>query len=63
MAKRVRLELEEVVAHFAELEDPRSEVNRKHPLASVLVIAIIAVLAGATGPTGIAQWAKIKAEL
>jgi len=63
MAKSVRRELEEVVAHFAELEDPRSEVNRKHPLTSVLVIAIMAVLAGATGPTGISQWAKIKEAL
>lgn len=55
--------LDEVVAYFEELEDPRSEVNRKHPLASVVVIALIAVLAGASGPTAIAQWAAIKEEL
>src|SRR3954462_6337595 len=55
--------LDEVVAHFQELEDPRSELNRKHPLASVVVIALIAVLAGASGPTAIAQWAAIKEEL
>jgi len=63
MGQRVRVGLEEVIVHFAELEDPRSEINRRHPLASVLVIAILAVLAGATGPTGIAQWAKIKSTL
>jgi DDE_Tnp_1-associated len=52
--------LDEVLVHFSELEDPRSAVNRRHPLQSVVVIA---VLAGASGPTGIAQWAAIKEEL
>jgi predicted transposase YbfD/YdcC len=60
MAHARRFGLDEVVAHFQELEDPRSEINRKHPLASVVVIALIAVLAGASGPTAIAQWAAIK---
>jgi predicted transposase YbfD/YdcC len=55
-----RFGLDEVVAYFQELEDPRSEINRKHPLASVVVIALIAVLAGASGPTAIAQWAALK---
>jgi predicted transposase YbfD/YdcC len=63
MADARRFGLGEVVAHFRELEDPRSEINRKHPLASVLVIALIAVLAGASGPTAIAQWAAIKEEI
>ena len=63
MADSRRFGLDEVVAHFQELEDPRSEINRKHPLASVVVIALIAVLAGASGPTAIAQWAAIKEEL
>lgn len=63
MAGSRRFGLDEVVAHFQELEDPRSEINRKHPLASVVVIALIAVLAGASGPTAIAQWAAIKEEL
>ena len=42
-----RSKLDEIVAAFATLEDPRSEVNRRHPLPSVLVIAVLAVLAGA----------------
>jgi hypothetical protein len=46
-----------------ETADPRSEINRKHPLVSVVVIAIMGVLAQATGPTGIATWAKFHAEL
>src|SRR4051794_12418925 len=50
----------EIVASFATLEDPRSQINRRHPLPSVLVLA---VLAAAAGPTAIARWAKLKEEL
>jgi predicted transposase YbfD/YdcC len=55
--------LDEVVQHFQDIEDPRSTVNRRHPLPSVLVIALMGVLAGAGGPTGIAAWAASKKEL
>src|ERR1700676_4649473 len=58
----VHVALDEVVGYFDELEEPRSAVNLKHPLASVVVIALMAVLAGAGGPTAIARWARIKAE-
>jgi predicted transposase YbfD/YdcC len=54
--------LDEVVIHFEELEDPRSTINQRHPLVSVLVIALLAVLAGASGPTAIARWAALKEE-
>ena len=43
MASIVRMNLEEVVQHFKQLEDPRSSVNLLHPLESVIVIAIMAV--------------------
>ena len=59
----IRVSMEQVTRHFHELEDPRSSVNRRHPLESVLVIAIMAVLAGAGGPTAIAKWAAIKEKL
>src|ERR1051325_1878640 len=62
MAKAQHVCLDEVVGYFDELEDPRSDVNQKHPLVSVVVIAMMAVLAGAGGPTAIARWAKLKAE-
>ena len=62
MANIQRVQLDEVVGYFDELEDPRSTVNRKHPLGSVVVIALMAVLAGANGPTAIAQWAAFKEE-
>jgi predicted transposase YbfD/YdcC len=63
MANVLRTGLDEVVAHFNELEDPRSTINRQHPLVSVIVISLLAVLAGAGGPTAIAKWAEMKKEL
>jgi predicted transposase YbfD/YdcC len=57
-----RIALDEVVRHFEDLEDPRCSINRKHPLVSVVVIAVMAVLAGAGGPTAIARWAALKEE-
>jgi len=62
MAEIRRIGLDEVARHFEELEDPRSTVNRQHPLVSVVVIALMAVLAGADGPTAIAKWAALKEE-
>jgi predicted transposase YbfD/YdcC len=62
MADVRRIGLDEVARHFEDLEDPRSHVNRRHPLVSVVVIALMAVLAGADGPTGIAEWAALKEE-
>src|SRR5580658_1981903 len=63
MAKVQRFDLDEVLGYFDELEDPRSTINRQHPLVSVVVIALMAVLAGAGGPTAIARWALLKEEL
>src|SRR5271155_3216662 len=62
MASSQHVYLDEVVAYFDELEDPRSSINQKHPLVSVVVISMMAVLAGAGGPTAIAKWAKLKSE-
>ena len=57
-----RSKLDEIVASFSTLEDPRSHINRRHPLPSILVVAVLAVLAGAAGPTAISRWAKYKEE-
>jgi predicted transposase YbfD/YdcC len=62
MAGTVRIQLDEILGYFDELEDPRSTINQEHPLVSVVVIAMMAALAGAGGPTAIARWAKIKQE-
>jgi len=62
MADIQRIPLDEVILHFEKLEDPRSTINRQHPLISVVIIALMAVLAGASGPTAIAKWAVLKEE-
>ena len=62
MASIVRMDVQEIVRHFKQLEDPRSPVNRLHPLDSVVVIAIMAALAGANGRMAVARWANIKSE-
>jgi hypothetical protein len=55
--------LAEIAKHFDTLQDPRSPINRVYPLSSVIVIAIMAILAGANGPAAIAKWALAKEEL
>ncbi|AGA30345.1 ISAs1 family transposase [Singulisphaera acidiphila] len=60
MADPRRVDLDEIVLHFHELEDPRSSINLQHPLTSVIAIALMAILAGAAGPTAIARWAVMK---
>jgi predicted transposase YbfD/YdcC len=62
MANTQHVCLDEVVGYFDELKDPRASVNLKHPLVSVVVIAMMAVLGGAGGPTAIAKWAALKEE-
>jgi predicted transposase YbfD/YdcC len=59
---QIHVTLDEVVGYFDALEEPRSTINLKHPLVSVVVIAMMAVLAGAGGPTAIAKWAACKEE-
>ena len=54
--------LSEVVKHFEVLEDPRSTINRLHPLVSVVVIAVMGILGGSSWPTGIAVWANLNAD-
>ena len=42
MAEVRHMGLEEVAKHFESLDDPRSPVNLRHPLVSVVVIALMA---------------------
>jgi predicted transposase YbfD/YdcC len=62
MSKAARIDVDEIIAHFSELEDPRSPINRRHPLESVVVLALMGILAGARGPSGIADWARTKSD-
>ncbi len=63
MAKIEHVSFDEVIGYFDNLEDPSSTINRQHLLVSIVVIAMMAVLAGAGGPTAIAKWAVLKEEL
>ncbi len=63
MAKIIRVNVKEVTKHFEQLQHPSSLVSRRHPLISVVVISILAVLSGANGPTAIAAWANDKKDL
>lgn len=53
-------EIQGIVRHFEEIDDPRSEVNRRHLLVDVIVISILGVVAGADGPLAIAMWASMQ---
>ena len=63
MADTIRIGVDDVVRHFEGFGDPRSQINRRYPLVSVVVISLMAVLAGAGGPTAIARWALLKEDL
>lgn len=49
--------VESIQSFFDELTDPRSHINRIHKLGDLLVISIMAVIAGADGPQAIGVWA------
>jgi predicted transposase YbfD/YdcC len=55
---QVTIQLDEVLGSFDELEDPRSDIHRKDSFVPVIIIAMMAVLAGAGGPTAITRWAN-----
>ena len=48
--------------HFATLDDPRVERTRLHPLLSIVVIAICAVISGAESWDDIADFGEIRAD-
>lgn len=60
MAKKKAVEfcVEDILKDFAGLPDPRSHVNQRHLLGDVIVISIMAVIAGAEGPKAIGVWAS-----
>ena len=49
--------VDSILTCFNELPDPRSHINRKHVFGDLLVICIMAVIAGADGPDAIGVWA------
>lgn len=51
------VEVDSILENFCDLEDPRSTINRRHLLGDLIVISIMAVIAGADGPAAIGVWA------
>jgi predicted transposase YbfD/YdcC len=51
-----------LIEHFAALDDPRVERTKLHPLLSIVVIAICAVIAGAESWDDIADFGEIRAD-
>ena len=49
-----------ILAYFEDLDDPRIEKNRKHPLINVLTIAVLGVLSGADTWVDIEDYGKAK---
>ena len=47
-----------LAAAFASLPDYRHARGKRHPLPALLLLACVAMLGGARGPSGIADWAK-----
>jgi predicted transposase YbfD/YdcC len=50
--------VDSIVSGFSQLSDPRSHINRRHIFGDLLVICIMAVVAGADGPEAIGTWAE-----
>lgn len=51
-----------ILEYFKDLKDPRSTINRRHLLGDMIVICILAVIAGADGPKAIGVWADANEE-
>src|SRR5580765_6039488 len=50
-----------LVEHFAELEDPRVERTKRHPLLSIVALALCGVIVGAESWDEIEEFGKAKA--
>ncbi|MEE9386013.1 MAG: transposase family protein, partial [Nannocystaceae bacterium] len=50
---------ESFAAYFANVPDPRSD-QKAHPLVSILVLSLCAVICGADGPTAIEDFGRAR---
>jgi predicted transposase YbfD/YdcC len=51
-------DIDSILQEFQSLEDRRVNINRRHLLGDLIVICIMAVIAGADGPLAIGTWAE-----
>jgi predicted transposase YbfD/YdcC len=59
MPKLEQGQVQGIIPYFQDLHDPRSHINRCHRLPDIVVISVLAVIAGADGPDAIEKWAKL----
>jgi predicted transposase YbfD/YdcC len=62
MAKVTTDDAVSILEYFKDLPDPRSHINRRHLLGDLIVICVLAVIAGADGPKAIGIWAQANKE-
>ena len=62
MSNKAFTEVNSIIEEFKDLQDPRSTINRRHLLGDLIVISVMAVIAGSDGPLAIATWAENQAE-
>jgi predicted transposase YbfD/YdcC len=62
VARKIPVVLESVIEAFAEVEDPRIDRRKLHPLMNVLVMALSGALAGTSGWDELALFAKTHAQ-
>lgn len=51
-----------ITTYFQTLDDPRHTRNRKHLLLDIIVISVMGVVCGCSGPTAIHRWAGCQKE-
>lgn len=51
-----------ILSYFADLEDPRIERNRAHPLSNIVSIAILGMICGADNWVALEEYGKAKAD-
>lgn len=55
-------ELDELYAVLRQIKDRRGKQGRQYPLAEILLIGILAKLAGQTSSRAMADWAKLRSQ-
>ena len=48
-----------LIEHFAKLQDPRVDRNKKHELIDVIVLCVCAVVSGANGWSDIEEFGRV----
>ena len=62
MSNKAFTEDNSIIEEFKDFQDPRSTINRRHLLDDLIVISVMAVIAGSDGPLAIATWEENQAE-